>query len=74
LNLPTQTAMALTHSNTNVQVEGVDEGDIVKTDGNYIYTISNNSVVIAESYPPLNAKVLSKINLKVSYYLFRSVT
>lgn len=28
-------------SSTNVQVAGVDEGDIVKTDGNYIYAISN---------------------------------
>ncbi len=27
-------------SETNVQVEGVDEADIVKTDGEYIYTIS----------------------------------
>ncbi|MBW9220735.1 beta-propeller domain-containing protein, partial [Methanothermococcus sp. SCGC AD-155-M21] len=25
------------HSKTNVQVEGIDEGDILKTDGNYIY-------------------------------------
>lgn len=28
-------------SSTNVQVAGVDEADIVKTDGNYIYSISN---------------------------------
>lgn len=30
-------------SSTNVQVEGVEEGDIVKTDGNYIYTVSSSS-------------------------------
>ncbi len=30
-------------STTNVQVEGVDEADIVKTDGNYIYSIYNTS-------------------------------
>ncbi|MCL2322875.1 MAG: beta-propeller domain-containing protein [Oscillospiraceae bacterium] len=29
-------------SSTNIQVEGVDEGDIVKTDGDYIYSINNN--------------------------------
>lgn len=29
------------YSETNVQVEGVDEGDIVKTDGTYIYVASN---------------------------------
>jgi inhibitor of cysteine peptidase len=30
------------YSKTNTQVEGVDEGDIVKTDGKYIYRLSNN--------------------------------
>ncbi len=28
-------------SDTNIQVKGVDEGDIVKTDGDYIYSLSN---------------------------------
>ena len=31
------------YSETNVQVEGVDEADIVKTDGNYIYTITQGN-------------------------------
>ena len=31
------------YSTTNVQVAGVDEADIVKTDGNYIYVASNNN-------------------------------
>lgn len=30
------------YSTTNLQVEGVDEGDIVKTDGEYIYIIQNS--------------------------------
>ena len=30
------------YSKTNLQVEGVDEGDVVKTDGKYIYIIRNN--------------------------------
>jgi inhibitor of cysteine peptidase len=30
------------YSTTNVQVAGVDEADIVKTDGDYIYVASNN--------------------------------
>ncbi len=39
---PTPTAalpksMETSHSTTNVQVEGVDEADLVKTDGSYIY-------------------------------------
>jgi uncharacterized secreted protein with C-terminal beta-propeller domain len=31
------------HSQTNEQVEGVNEGDIVKTDGQYIYAMLQNS-------------------------------
>ncbi|MBO4847654.1 MAG: beta-propeller domain-containing protein [Clostridia bacterium] len=34
------------HSDTNVQVEGVDESDIVKTDGRYIYVLSNDGVAV----------------------------
>ncbi|MCL2150372.1 MAG: beta-propeller domain-containing protein [Dehalococcoidia bacterium] len=34
------------HSTTNVQVEGVDEGDIVKTDGTYIYSLQNGKLLI----------------------------
>ncbi|WP_432402948.1 beta-propeller domain-containing protein [Wukongibacter sp. M2B1] len=37
------------HSETNIQVKGVDEGDIVKTDGSYIYTLSNNKLYIVNS-------------------------
>lgn len=46
---------------TNVQVGGVDEGDIIKTDGKYIYTVTGNEVVIIDAYPADNAKELSKI-------------
>ena len=34
------------HSTTNLQVENVDEADITKTDGDYIYSISENKVII----------------------------
>lgn len=30
------------HSGTNVQVEGVDEGDVVKTDGEYLYIMRDS--------------------------------
>lgn len=39
-------ADAASYSTTNVQVEGIDEADIVKTDGNYIYIAGNNVVRI----------------------------
>ncbi len=40
--VPQTNETASNHSKTNVQVEGVDEGDIVKTDGTYIYVLSQN--------------------------------
>lgn len=46
---------AQNHSNTNVQVEGIDESDIIKTDGKYIYLISRIknefSILIADKLP-----------------------
>ena len=51
------------YSTTNVQVAGVDEGDIVKTDGKYIYTVAGNDVVIIEATPAENAKEVSRIKL-----------
>jgi len=51
------------YSKTNIQVEGVDEADIVKTDGEYIYIVSGGNITIVKAYPPEEAKVLSKISL-----------
>lgn len=39
-------------STTNVQVEGVDEADFVKTDGEYIYIIKDSKIRVVKSYPP----------------------
>jgi len=49
------------YSTTNVQVKGVDEGDIVKNDGKYVYAISGNNVFIMDAYPADGAKILSTI-------------
>jgi len=49
------------HSTTNVQVQGVDEADFIKNDGNYIYTISGGDIVILAAYPAENAKVVARI-------------
>lgn len=51
-------------SATNIQVEGVDEADIVKNDGKYIYTIAGNKLVIVDAYPAENARVVSETALK----------
>ncbi|MDI6729996.1 MAG: beta-propeller domain-containing protein [Candidatus Altarchaeum sp.] len=51
-------------SQTNIQVQGVDEADIVKNSGKYIYVISGKKVVIIDAYPAEKAKILSTIELK----------
>lgn len=51
-------------SKTNVQVEGVDESDIIKTDGKYVYAVVKNDLYISDAYPAEDAEVLSKIEFK----------
>jgi uncharacterized secreted protein with C-terminal beta-propeller domain len=52
------------HSTTNIQVAGVDEADIVKTDGEYIYLASGNKTIIVQAYPPGQARILSEIEVE----------
>lgn len=54
------------HSETNVQVEGVDEADIVKNDGRYVYAAAGSSVFIMAAYPAESAGVLSRIEFSES--------
>jgi len=51
-------------SPTNNQVIGVDEADILKSDGNYIYTISYNKVFIIKAYPGSDAEIVATIDYK----------
>lgn len=51
------------YSETNTQVEGVDEADIVKNDGEYIYVIKGNDVRIIKAYPADEMKEISKIQI-----------
>lgn len=44
-------AGAADFSSTNVQVAGVDEADIIKTDGNYIYQVSGQKLTIVKAFP-----------------------
>ncbi|MEM0466575.1 MAG: beta-propeller domain-containing protein [Candidatus Thermoplasmatota archaeon] len=50
-------------SETNIQIEGVDEPDIVKTDGTYLYVVSNNYVFIIKAYPTTDIQILAKITI-----------
>ena len=45
------------YSTTNVQIQGIDEADIVKTDGQYIYASANQTLYIYEKNLQLKTKI-----------------
>jgi len=51
------------YSGTNVQVAGVDEADVVKTDGDYVYIVKDDTVIIVKAYPADEARVVHRINI-----------
>lgn len=52
---------ATDYSQTNVQVQGVDEADIVKTDGQFIYQARGGSVLISRAYPAEQLQLVATI-------------
>ncbi len=58
-----QAGPAADHSDTNVQVQGVDEGDIVKTDGNNVYVLSQGVVRIVKVNPGTALRKLAEIEV-----------
>ena len=54
-------------SQTNIQVAGVDEPDTVKTDGSYIYMVTDSKVLIIRAYPVAEAGVVAEIPLDTYY-------
>src|SRR5712691_2610172 len=48
-----------TFTGTNVQVQGVDEPDRVKTDGTNLFVSTSNAVTILKAYPPNSTSTLS---------------
>lgn len=51
------------YSGTNIQVAGVDELDMVKTDGTYIYIVSQGELDILLAYPATDLHVASRVPL-----------
>lgn len=49
-------------STTNIQVENVDEADITKTDGDYIYSLSDDKVIITDVRNPEKIEKVYEIN------------
>lgn len=58
------TAASPEHSDTNVRTSGVDEGDLVKTDGNYIYRASWDGTVRIINAGNLEPEIVSEIKLE----------
>lgn len=56
------------YSSTNIQVEGVDEADIIKNDGEYIYLLKNDTVRIVKAYPASVMKETARIDFGDDYF------
>jgi inhibitor of cysteine peptidase len=52
------------YSQTNIQVEGVDESDFIKNDGKYIYVLSQDNLIIVDAFPAEESKILSKTQIE----------
>jgi uncharacterized secreted protein with C-terminal beta-propeller domain len=52
------------YSQTNVQVAGVDEGDIVETDGRYLYLNGDRQVVIVDTASDSGLQVVSRVDVE----------
>jgi inhibitor of cysteine peptidase len=53
---------APSYTGTNVQVQGVDEPDRVKTDGTHLFVSAQDSVALINAYPPNSTAILSTLS------------
>ncbi|OHB65773.1 MAG: hypothetical protein A2V70_08955 [Planctomycetes bacterium RBG_13_63_9] len=58
------TADSRSHSETNVQVAGVDEGDVVENDGDYLYILTGGEAIIASAWPAEEMAVVSRLSVE----------
>ncbi len=52
------------HSTTNIQVQGVDEPDTIKNDGEFIYQLVRNKLLITRAKPAEEMKVMTTIRFE----------
>lgn len=52
------------YTTTNVQEEGVDEPDMVKTDGEYIYVVQDQSLFVVDTWPAAESSLASELSLE----------
>ena len=51
------------YSETNAQVAGIDEGDIVKTDGKYLYVLKNRTEIVILTAAGADTQVVSRFSV-----------
>lgn len=54
------------HSGTNNQVAGVDEADLVKTDGNFLYHVGRGALRVFRSWPAAQTQLIARVELEGS--------
>jgi len=64
VSLESSKSVSSNYSSTNIQVVGVDEADILKNDGKYIYMIANDKLVIVEAFPQDTMKKVSEVKIE----------
>ena len=52
------------HSDTTTQVEGVDEADIVKTDGQHIFMLHGSALLVVDAWPASNLAINDTIRIE----------
>ena len=63
-----QTNTATDHSGTNLQVEGVDEEDLVKTDGEYIFKVNSQKIInVIKTDANSNMEEVNNITFEENY-------
>ena len=64
------------HSDTNVQEAGVDEDDIIKTDGEFLYLASGGFLIIFDVNPPQEPRELGRVDIEgivTGMYLYKEL-
>lgn len=56
-------APALDFSETNTQVDGVDEGDIIESDGNYLYVLNGQDLLIVKAVPAGDLQQTARVRI-----------
>ncbi len=52
------------YTTTNVQEQGVDELDLVETDGEYVYATVDDLFAVVDSWPPQESRLASSVRLE----------